>query len=186
MPSIQNLPEKEETWQSSAGSIYHRIMHALLTNPAQQENVSNISQGCLNALKRMGIFGENLQLAFEQVMLGVKQFLSDPLSKWLSDSSHLEKKMEWSIWVKDGQEIKKSIIDYSFVDKNNIRWIVDFKLSAFDKHDKAFAMEIEKYKPQLKKYYDAIRQREDREIKCGLYFPLQQSFKEILFEELAW
>lgn len=181
----QNIPQNETTWQSLAGTVFHRLMQTLLTKPSQSALDVNLSEGCSLALKRMGLWGEALQAACDAIVLGVTQFLSDPLEKWLRDESHLQKQMEWPIFVKEEQDIKQYIIDYSFVDKNNIRWIIDFKLSAFEMSDKAFEMEIEKYKPQLKKYYDILKQLDDREIKCGLYFPLQQSFKEIIFEELA-
>ena len=71
--------------------------------------------------------------------------------------------------------VKKFIIDRTFVDQNNVRWIVDYKSTPTKNKDlHAFAKEqVElRHKTQLEHYGQLMSQIDDREIQLAVYFPL--------------
>ena len=70
-------------------------------------------------------------------------------------------------------------IDRTFVDDDDIRWIVDFKTSSHEGGDiDAFLdSEVERYEEQLSRYADAMAKIDDRAIRVALYFPLLQAFR---------
>jgi ATP-dependent exoDNAse (exonuclease V) beta subunit len=72
------------------------------------------------------------------------------------------------------------VIDRTFVDNQNVRWIVDFKLSRHEGGDRAAFLdrERERYRAQLEMYAQAMRAIETRPIRLGLYFPLLGGWRE--------
>ncbi len=180
----QNIPQVEETQNRAAGIVFHRLMQHIMSQSGEPELNNEMKTSCKIALKRLGLAGKRLEGAYSQVLSGLNNVISDPICRWLSSPSHLDKQREWALCIKHPQGTQQCVIDYTFVDTNNVRWIVDYKLSlSSDTTQEELEREVEKYKPQLKKYYQALRAYEDRIVKCGLYFPLIKTWKEVSFVE---
>jgi ATP-dependent exoDNAse (exonuclease V) beta subunit len=66
------------------------------------------------------------------------------------------------------------VIDRSFVDADQVRWIVDYKTGEHLEGDRdAFLdQELERYRAQLETYARIVRELEVRPIRLALYFPL--------------
>ena len=71
-------------------------------------------------------------------------------------------------------------MDRTFVAEDGTRWIVDFKTSSHEGGASAAFLEseVERYRPQLERYADAMSAIDDRPIRVGLYFPLLQAFRD--------
>ena len=69
------------------------------------------------------------------------------------------------------------MIDCAFIDKENQRWIVDYKL--VQTKDYCIDVLIQKYSTQMNKYADGLSKLEKRSIRKGLYLPLQSEWIEL-------
>jgi ATP-dependent exoDNAse (exonuclease V) beta subunit len=71
-------------------------------------------------------------------------------------------------------------LDRSFVDASGVRWIVDYKTGLREGGDPEgfLDQERERYRPQLDRYAQLLRALENREVRCGLYFPLMRGWRE--------
>ena len=123
--------------------------------------------------------------AFSKAKDALLNVSDDPKGQWLLDH-HLEASCEWELTgaVTDtsGQKvIRNLIIDRTFVDKEGIRWIIDYKTGDHRGSDvDAFIQsEVERYRPQLLQYREIIEKVDKRPSKMALYFPLLKRFIEI-------
>jgi ATP-dependent exoDNAse (exonuclease V) beta subunit len=72
------------------------------------------------------------------------------------------------------------IIDRTFVDEHDQRWIVDYKTSTHEGGglDVFLAREQQRYRAQLENYAQLLALLDKRPIRLGLYFPLLQGWRE--------
>ncbi len=115
--------------------------------------------------------------------------LEDPRGRWIL-STHREAKSEFRLTAMIDLEPQQLIIDRTFVDENNTRWIIDYKTTEFNpgnnlKSDLANFLQEEqkKYQKQMKHYYQAIREIDTHPIRLGLYFPAIPAWHEWDFEK---
>ncbi|MBA3660665.1 MAG: UvrD-helicase domain-containing protein [Gammaproteobacteria bacterium] len=102
----------------------------------------------------------------------VSNILKDERAKWLLQA-HQEARSEWALSHFTQGQIKRSIIDRTFVE-NGIRWIIDYKTSTMHEIelDEFLQNEKDKYNEKMTSYAEVIRQFDTRPIQFGLYFPL--------------
>ncbi|MBI2792885.1 MAG: UvrD-helicase domain-containing protein [Gammaproteobacteria bacterium] len=170
----ENQPPSSDIISRSAGSVFHRMMQRWVNSPDRE-----IGQSILIALKRYGLHGLVLEKASSLVEQGLINIQSCPKGQWIIDPSHRDRHSEWQLSIKTHKGVENIIIDYCFVDNNNVRWIIDYKLT----HQKLLTdselqEEIEKYSSQLNKYRKAMQLLEKRDIRCGLYFPVAKVWYE--------
>ena len=80
-----------------------------------------------------------------------------------------------------GNKIVHRVIDRTFIDKEEIRWIIDYKISRHkgSDMDRFLNNEKERYKSQLDGYEKILRAGgEKREIRKALYYPAQKGWIE--------
>lgn len=168
-----NLPEVSDPVFRIIGTVFHRAMQAeLYSKPASSwEPILTL------ALGRAGVPENNLKNAAHIVIQALEGILNDTKGQWIIDKRHRDRRREWGISVNLPQGVENIIIDFAFVDDNNIRWVVDYKIV----QTQAFSLEeeSEKYKAQLVRYARALRKLEKRDVRMGLYFPLQQEWVEL-------
>ncbi len=169
-----NIPQPSDIVSRSAGTIFHRLLQRIANGDA-----IDIENGAMLALKRMGFSQKALHNTLALVKQGVDNMLACPKGQWILDPNHSDCRAEWQLSMKTSRGIENVIIDYAFVDDNDIRWIVDYKLiNQKNMDDKALQEEVEKYRAQLEKYRKAVYQFEKRNIRCGLYFPIAKLWYE--------
>ncbi len=85
-----------------------------------------------------------------------------------------------STGIVDGA-VKDVKIDRTFVDTDNVRWIVDYKTGSHKGDIEGFLeSEKERYAGQLNKYKEIFTSIEEgREIKCALYYPALGTLVEL-------
>lgn len=108
------------------------------------------------------------------VITSIENIRKDTTAHWIFADSHQHKQSEWALTGVINNEIHNVIIDRSFVDENNYRWIIDFKTSRHEgSHlDEFLQHEKQRYQKQMDKYASIVAALDDRPIKLGLYFPL--------------
>jgi ATP-dependent exoDNAse (exonuclease V) beta subunit len=90
-------------------------------------------------------------------------------------AKHHEGQAEYPIQTYYQGEFQNVVIDRTFVDENNVRWIIDYKLTNESKENKTA------YAQQLNRYALLLQQFDSRPIRLGLYFPLIGEWDEIKF-----
>ena len=71
--------------------------------------------------------------------------------------------------------VNKYRIDRTFIDQDNVRWIVDYKTTDTRAEDIDHFVEqqiAERHKAQLEKYGSLMSEIDAREIKLAVYFPM--------------
>jgi ATP-dependent exoDNAse (exonuclease V) beta subunit len=132
-------------------------------------------------LSQLGLSGSGLQQALEKVEQAVRSALACDTGRWLLDPTHRDSACELELHS-GGQQLRRNIIDRTFVDEQGQRWIVDYKTAepaSGENQDTFIAAELERYRAQLEGYRKLFYQRGERNIRCALYFPLLQRFTEL-------
>lgn len=177
-----NHPQMSDYVARCAGTVFHRLLQRVTAEQLLDGHDLNLSANCELPLRRMGLHGAELTVAATLIKQAITNFLTDETGRWLISSSHIEYRSEWALSVKSPFGVDNVVIDYSFVDKDGIRWIIDYKLTHHQAlTEGALAEEMAKYRPQLAKYRQILSRLEQRPIRCGLYFPLAKVFSEIEF-----
>ncbi|HVE44771.1 MAG TPA: UvrD-helicase domain-containing protein [Gammaproteobacteria bacterium] len=111
--------------------------------------------------------------AIEKVLIAISQTLSDPRGRWILQP-HREARSEYALSAVVEEELENIVIDRTFIDENNVRWIIDYKTSSFSEGtmETFLQKELDKYTEKMKQYAEVFSLMEKRPIKMGLYFPL--------------
>ncbi len=198
---LKNTPPLSYTqahpvWQSPqtqikrlTGTVLHRLLHTMVEGRAFYEQ-SELEQAppitaCKQLLIRQGVPHNKLQEALDILQEALRKLLSDPKGQWLIDGRHREAKAEYALTGLVGGEVSRIVMDRTFIDENNNRWIVDYKLSTPEsgEHKDSFMQRSKvQYASQLHTYATILKQQETRPIWLGLYFPLIQGWHSWRFE----
>lgn len=177
-----NHPQVSDYVARCAGTALHRLLQRLTSESHSALQDVDLSASCELPLQRMGLSGKELNAAMLLIKQAIAHFLTDDTGRWLLCQTHVERRSEWALSVKTPFGVDNIVIDYSFVDKAGIRWIIDYKLTHHQAlTESVLAEEVAKYRPQLAKYRQILSRLEQRPIRCGLYFPLAKVFSEIEF-----
>lgn len=166
------------------GTVLHRTLAQVSTTGPSTWTESRIQQQqpfWLAQLRGLGLLGQSLTEAANQVELGLRRTLGDPKGCWILDPCHPQAESEASYWTAQSQ-YRNSIIDRTFIDKG-IRWVIDYKsstpvegqsLGEFLNHEK------EIYASQMQRYRELFSAAGEARVRTALYFPLLSQFTEII------
>ena len=101
----------------------------------------------------------------------VLKTLSDPKLNWIFDNQHREGACELGISRMHNGHTQQFVIDRTFVDQDNTRWIIDYKTSQQqpDQTESEFIQrQTEKYRSQLENYRDLMKAVENRNTRLAL------------------
>jgi len=175
-----NRPDVGDFVARCAGTVFHRLLQRITSDTHMAVRGDDFKAPCQLALKRMGLTANEHVDAVALVMQAIENLLADEKGKWIIDPNHQDRKSEWALSYKSVHGVENYLIDYSFIDKQGIRWIIDYKLThhrVFS--DEALTEEVAKYRRQLDKYRQLVSRLEQRPVRCALYFPLAKVFTEI-------
>ncbi len=165
------------------GICVHDLLDRIATEGLQQwdqARCDDMAEHTKTALIRLGVSRHDLDFASQKVMQAVKNTLSHETGRWIL-SSHQEARCEYPLSaVLDGRTIQV-VIDRTFIDANEARWIIDFKTSSHEGGglDDFLDREVERYQNQLLKYMRIFRMVDNRTVRAGLYFPLLMAWREV-------
>ncbi|WP_237056696.1 UvrD-helicase domain-containing protein [Microbulbifer sediminum] len=176
-PNIPELGQVTQRWLRHAGTVAHETLATIAgTGPGQWDDSRIAAQRPLweLRLRQLGLHGSNLTAARDKVELAIRSTLECDHGRWLLDHRHREAACELEIHS-GGRQLRRHIVDRTFIDADGIRWIVDYKTA--EPHDgqeeEAFiTMQAEHYRAQLEGYRRLFFDRGERDIRCALYFPL--------------
>lgn len=141
---------------------------------------SRLRANTRNELLTLGVPAADVDRAVDTVIEAVTNTLADERGRWLLDNTYEGSRCEYALVSLGDDGPVTSIIDRTFIDRNGVRWIVDYKTSTHSGGglDEFLDRERERYQPQLERYARVIQQLEDRPVRLGLYFPLLGGWRE--------
>lgn len=175
-----NWPEHGEEWLRVSGVLFHQLIAYYLQNLDMGINLSYLQNQAKKLLKSFGLSLQDNTSAENLISQGLSKIFVDSTGQWIMHEGHHHRLSEKSFGVKLKNKIRSIVIDYAFVDENNVRWIIDFKINqATTAEEVDLEYEINTYGKQLELYRYAFSQIENRAIRCALYFPVSQVFWEL-------
>ena len=198
-PDIQTEPAmdislKEEVLYEWAGvearclgNVLHRMFETIAKEGLDhwdERRVDQAKSSLETALVAEGVSPINLDKTVEKGLRALNNILKDPDGQKIL-KKHENEEAELALTYIEDRNFKTKIVDRTYVDENNVRWIIDYKTGerSGGNIEGFFKQEIERYRSQLESYEQLIRlQGETRPIKKALYYPLHQRLVEILPE----
>lgn len=185
-----DLPNIDFEWASEVARHVGSVVHLFLQRIAEdgignwsKERVAKSTPAIKRELVRCGATTDELPAAVERVVEALVNTLGDPRGRWTL-GSHREARTEWRLTRLQDDSLFNVIIDRTFIDDKNARWIIDFKTGSHEGADVDAFLDSEKkrYRVQLETYASILRDMEAgapiAPIRLGLYFPLLKGWRE--------
>ena len=164
-------PENSDDSPRIIGIVIHEFLQQLSVSIKTDHINDNVIEV---ALRQHGILPQYIHNAIKQVNVSLANTLNDSRGRWILSDQHQEAHSEFPITAIIDGEIKHLVIDRTFIDDNDTRWIIDYKTALpadGQKLDDFLQQQCEQYKGQLATYAQAIAMTEKRTVQLGLYFP---------------
>lgn len=176
-----NRPEKSDYQSRAIGTVFHRVMQYWSQQLLSLSDPLNQLKAPISlALRRFGFVGAALNDATVLILKAINNMRSDSQGQWILDPRHTDRRCEWALSRQWGKNLENMVIDTAFIDQDQTRWIVDYKITQADLNQpQHLAQEIERYTPQMKKYQKALEQIDGRKVRVALYFPLMPQWCEL-------
>ena len=181
------MPPVEYSWAGERarrlGTVIHEVLHRIALEGIQRWTTDHIEQHTFwfhSLLRNRGFNGKDLESALDQLITILNSAVSDQRFRWIVDEKHHNRRFEWPLTrFQDGQ-LETLVMDCSFVDSGDTRWIIDFKTGSHAGHDTDVFLdnEVERYRAQLTGYAETLANLESRPIRLGLYFPSLKGWRE--------
>ncbi|WP_346836483.1 UvrD-helicase domain-containing protein [Microbulbifer sp. SAOS-129_SWC] len=174
-------------WLRHAGTVAHETLATIAssadTDVSQWNRERVLQQRPLwqLRLKQLGLYGSGLEKAREKVEQAITMTLDCDTGRWLLDNRHRESACELELHS-GGRQLRRSIVDRTFIDGDGVRWIIDYKTAepaGSEAQPDFVAAQLEKYRGQLENYRKLFYAKGERNIRCALYFPLLQQLAEL-------
>jgi len=184
----QSLEPPEFSWVGETSRHIGTVVHAglevfataaALPSRARIEADRNIYR---QQLLRHGVPERDLARATEVVVEALTRTVEDERGRWIFAPEHREAHSELALTGIAAGRLTGVVIDRSFVDRDGIRWVIDFKTSRHEGGGlEAFLeQEMDRYRPQLETYVALARGLGANAVRAGLYFPLLGAFRELV------
>jgi len=154
------------------GSVVHRCLQFIAEQQLSEWWNASIVQ---RMLQEEGVAIASVEAGVKKVRQALATTLNDEQGRWLL-AAHASAECELPITVVDNGLVQKVIVDRTFIDKEDARWIIDYKTSPHEGGDiEGFLAEQKRrYADQLAAYKAALQSLEpERQIRTALYFTLQ-------------
>ena len=168
------------------GTVVHAFLHRIaedgLANWDRERLVASVPLIAAE-LGRHGVAVDELSSAAERVIGALANTLADSRGRWTLQS-HGQARAEWRLTGAQDGELLNIAIDRTFIDVDNVRWIIDFKTGGHEGSDvKGFLdNERKRYSEQLETYANILSAlgevRHRTTIRLGLYFPMLKGWRE--------
>lgn len=180
LSDLSQQSDYEETLELEADSelsaLVGEIIHEELEDFSNCENKNGFLESLVSKKAYWLLRLENCALsrqeqgdALDFIADNIQNTIENAELNWIFDSSHTESYNELSISSMHNGKIASHVIDRTFVDKNNVRWIIDYKSSKAAGNEAEFIdQQIKIYEEQLRRYKNLFGKIEERKIKTAL------------------
>jgi ATP-dependent exoDNAse (exonuclease V) beta subunit len=182
-PEIMPIFDWARETARSVGTVAHRAFRQIAQDGIERwpdARIAALRARFATELAHEGVAAGELAAAVERVRTALRRTLSDPRARWLFALDHREARSEYALTSIRDNALRSVVLDRTFVDETDTRWIVDFKFSQHEgaNLDRFLDNERERYRAQLEEYAEVMRLLDARPIRLGLYFPLLAGWRE--------
>ncbi|MBM4196457.1 MAG: DNA helicase UvrD [Gammaproteobacteria bacterium] len=184
-PPVAALERPDFEWAGDEARQVGTIVHQWLQRFAERRSLAatetDIGTDARWRLRAAGITGNAADRVIARVTANITAVQADPRASWLLTDAHAEAACELALTHWDGSRFRQLKIDRSFVTETGDHWIIDYKTASHEGGSlEAFlAAELERHRPQLEGYRDALRGLDERPIRLAIYFPMLSQLREL-------
>lgn len=163
-----------DTKAKIVGTVTHKILQQIAdlgTSWWQTTDSDAQTKYITTNLRLLNFPFTEIEFGCSRVMHAISTTLNDERGQWIL-KKHLDARSEFAITLFSDNDIENLVIDRTFIDETNTRWIIDYKTTSIDD-------ELDKYKEKMQQYAKALGQLDDRPLRLGLYFPSIPAWKEL-------
>jgi ATP-dependent exoDNAse (exonuclease V) beta subunit len=184
-----NIDESEYFWAGAEAAPVGIAVHALLQQIGEagiEKWESGVGNDPATIMKRIligeGLSGSTLENALSRCLQTVERTVASKMGRWILSGKHTDVHNEWELWSESNGHSQQRFIDRSFIDKDGVRWIIDYKTSSHEgaELNSFLDSEEERYRPQLEGYRELLERMDgEQPIRTALYFPALDAWREI-------
>ncbi|MGH8646627.1 MAG: 3'-5' exonuclease [Gammaproteobacteria bacterium] len=162
------------------GTVVHRFLQVIAAQGPRAGDIHSRRIQIARSLTTLGVPDDALQAAVDKVLDALSSTLADRRGRWILNPEHQDAHNEYALGGVLGGEIVHAVIDRTFIDREGIRWIIDYKTGTHLGADPTAFIDNEqqRYQAQLERYAVLMGGLEPRPIRLGLYFPLLTAWRE--------
>ena len=163
-----------ERMASKIGTLIHKVLETY-TQSTKQARLPRADRQMDTfwelSLRHLQLSAAEMERTLGHMKATVLKTLSDPKLYWIFDNQHRESACELMISRQQNGYKKQFVIDRTFVDQDDTRWIIDYKTSQRqpEQTESEFIQsQTEKYRSQLENYRDLMKATENRTTRLAL------------------
>jgi ATP-dependent exoDNAse (exonuclease V) beta subunit len=147
----------------ATGTLIHQLLdlmakHKITTQDQAQQFLRKQQQA-------YGIDDASETESHAHIQQAIHQIFTDPKAAWILSDTHTQAESEYALhYLKDNNTPATVILDRTFVDADNQRWIIDYKITEH--------INRAHYEAQLTHYAEIMHGMDPRPIQLGIYSPL--------------
>ncbi len=171
----------EFSWARPLARQLGVVVHGLLEYPDVLDmNAALATQRITAMLQMTGVARSDWEILVTRAHEALQTMRQDERAAWLYSPANDAVQAEFPVSLATDAGVRNYVIDRTFVDAKNVRWIVDFKTGthAGGQLDIFLDEEQARYSEQLATYARCLAQLDSREIRVALYFPLISAWRE--------
>lgn len=168
----------EYDWASQVATAVGIVLHNWFQYGGESVLDTLVDQALIrrwrSELEQLSVAENRLDFAIERLRTAVANVQADESSHFLFHDYAIQQN-EFSIAALEDGVVNTYRIDRTFVDSNNVRWVVDYKSTATrnENIDGFIDEQIQhRHKAQLENYGRLMSQIDTRSIRLAVYFPL--------------
>ncbi|MCF8025887.1 MAG: UvrD-helicase domain-containing protein, partial [Desulfobacteraceae bacterium] len=164
------------------GTVVHRWLRIICEQGLEnwdKKRVEDAADLLRRDLFNTGVFNHDIEEALVQALSALVNAVTDETGRWIL-SARNKGACEYAVSGVLDREFVNVIIDRTFIDENNICWLIDYKSGI---HTGAgltdfLDREQQRYSLQMERYARMMRKMEYRRICLGLYFPMIPAWRQ--------
>lgn len=181
--NAQDFAQKNDfEWATEVATAVGMVMHEWLQFNQPSLFKSDLNDDQLTAwraqwkaqLQSLNVPSDRVGFALDRLQKGVDNMRNDNRAEFIFSDYEVQKN-EFEIAAFENGLVNHYRIDRTFVDQDNIRWIVDYKttVTRAEDIDQFIDQQVaERHRVQLEKYGSLMSEIDSRQIKLAVYFPM--------------
>ncbi|GAA6138005.1 UvrD-helicase domain-containing protein [Arenicella sp. 4NH20-0111] len=176
-------PEVDYDWATEVATAVGIILHEFLqfagVNILKVVVDDDLKRRWRSELLALRVADDRIEYALRRLITAVNHIQHDEQARFIFLNHPIEQN-EYSLSTLEAGVVKKYRIDRTFVDSQNVRWIVDYKSTMTQNEDVERFADLQvrdRHRKQLMRYGQLMSRVDDRPIKLAVYFPLLKQLR---------
>lgn len=173
--SVQIELAVDNQLQIEVGNLVHEALQNYLSNNQllSAANLTGLKIYWRRQLNAFSFASEEIDTAMAKIEQSLLSTLQDSELRWIFDNEQEQSAAEHPLQSYANDFVHTHIIDRTFIDRNGIRWIIDYKSSQPSSNQSAesfLAEQVTLYSDQLNRYRNLFENEENNGVKTALLF----------------